>query len=178
MSPGRWLSSVFLILVTAAAPGCGYALAGRGSFLPVDIKTVAIPPVENRTPFQRIELPVTQKIRDEFIGRGKFKLADLADANAVLRAEIVSVTVQPIGLNEQQLGSRYLATMVVKASFARTVTNEVLWSNDALIFREEYDLSIRGPIEASSFVDQQGSAVQRIATDVARTLVTAIVEAF
>ena len=44
-----------LLIVTLAAgvvsSGCGYALAGRGSFLPTDIRVVAIPQLMNRTTF-------------------------------------------------------------------------------------------------------------------------------
>jgi hypothetical protein len=39
-------------------------------------------------------------------------------------------------------------------------------------------LTVQGPIEGGTFVNQQRSAVDRLATDVARTVVTAITEAF
>jgi outer membrane lipopolysaccharide assembly protein LptE/RlpB len=168
---------VLLVLVTgSAASGCGYALAGRGSFLPSYIKTIDIPRVENRTAMSGVEQVLTRKIQEEFIGRGKYTLADPAGGDAVLRTEIVSFDQQPAGLTDQQLASRYLLTFVIKASFTDTKTKEVLWSNDALTIREEYDQP--GPIEGGSFIDQKGSSVERMATDLARALVTAITEAF
>ena len=56
----------------------------------------------------------------------------------------------------------------------------MLWSNDALTFRGEYELSTRGntAIEGAVFVDQERSSVDRIASDVARSVVTSILEAF
>ena len=54
---------------------------------------------------------------------------------------------------------------------------EVLWSNDALTFTDEYELSVAGDVEAASFVDQQRPTLERMARDVARTLVTSITEA-
>jgi hypothetical protein len=54
-----------------------------------------------------------------------------------------------------------------------------LWSNDALTFREEYEATSRSnTLDVSTFLDQERSSVDRIATDVARTVVTAILEAF
>ena len=174
-NPGRplWLALAIALAVTALS-GCGYALAGRGSFLPPNIKTIGIPPFENRTSVSRIEQIITDRIRAEFIGRGKYNPD--AGADAVLRGEIVGITSQVAGTNQQQLGSRYLVTVVLRLTLTEEPTGKVLWSNDALTLRDEYDLA--GGIEGSTFVDQQRSAVERIATDVARTVVTAITEAF
>jgi hypothetical protein len=69
-------------------------------------------------------------------------------------------------------------TMRVQLTDART--SMVLWSNDALTFREEAELATRGAtsFDTSAFVDQERSSFDRIAGDVARTVVTAILEAF
>jgi hypothetical protein len=169
------------VVCASAASGCGYALAGRGSFLPDYIRVVGIPPFENRSSFSQIEQVLTDKVRTELIGRGKYRvISDTPGSDAVLAGEILSISVQPVGFNEQQLASRYLLTWTMKVSFTESQTNMVLWSNDALTFRGEYDLSTRGntAIEGAVFVDQERSSVDRIATDVARTVVTSILEAF
>jgi hypothetical protein len=161
--------------------GCGYALAGRGSFLPSYIRTVGIPQLENRSTFFQVEEILTEKIRIEFIGRGKYTITpEIVGADAVLAGEILGISVQPVALNEQQLASRYLFTLSMKVQFTDAKTSEVLWSNDALTFREEYELSTRGTtgIAGAEFLDQERSSFDRIATDVARTVVTAILEAF
>jgi lipopolysaccharide assembly LptE-like protein len=161
--------------------GCGYALAGRGSFLPDYIRVVGIPQFENRSSFSQVEQILTDKVRSEFIGRGKFTVVpDTSGSDAVLSGEVLAISVQPVGFTEQQLASRYLLTWTMKVAFTDARTNEVLWSNDALTFRGEYELSTRGNtvIEGAVFVDQERSSVDRIATDVARTVVTSILEAF
>jgi hypothetical protein len=168
------------VCLAFGASGCGYALAGRGTFLPPDIKTVGIPPIENKTTFYRTEQILTDKVRAEFIGRGKYKiLPDAAGADAVLTAELASIIVQPAALSANQLASRYLFTVVIRAKFTDARNNEVLWSNDQLVFREEYELSVApGQVEGSTFLDTQATAFDRISTDIARTVVTAILEAF
>lgn len=170
-----------LLVVGVASSGCGYALAGRGSFLPAYIRVVGIPELENRTGFIQVEQVLTERIRTEFIGRGTYAVRpEAAGTDAVLSGEITGISVQPVAFNDQQLGSRYLITMTLRAQFTDTRTSEVLWSNDALIFREEYDLQTRsgGPIEGAAFIDQERSSVERISSDIARTVVTAILEAF
>jgi hypothetical protein len=161
--------------------GCGYALAGRGSFLPDYIRVVGIPPIENRSTFLQVEQVLTEKIRTEFIGRGKYRIVpESAGSDAVLSGEITGISAQPVGFNENQLASRYLFIMTMKVQLMDARTNMVLWSNDALSFREESEMATRGAtvLEGAAFIDQERSSFDRIASDVARTVVTAILEAF
>jgi hypothetical protein len=178
----RFGSAVLALVVLGfTGSGCGYALAGRGSFLPADIRVVGIPPLANRTTFFDVEQILTEKIRNEFIGRGKYRVVpEPTGADAVLNAEITSITLSPVGFTTTQLASRYQFVLTMKVDFTDARTNRSLWANDALTFREEYELNAQGTgtIEGATFVDQQRGSFDRIATDVARTVVTAIVEAF
>jgi hypothetical protein len=173
---------VALILSLAlATSGCGYALAGRGSFLPDYIKVVGIPPIENRSTFLLVEQVLTEKIRTEFIGRGKYNVVnDASGSDAVLSGEITGVSAQPVGFNENQIASRYLFVMTMRVSLTDARTSMVLWSNDALTFRQESEMTTKGAtvLEGAAFIDQERSSFDRIAGDVARTVVTAILEAF
>jgi hypothetical protein len=161
--------------------GCGYALAGRGSFLPAEIRIVGIPQLQNQSTFFNVEQVLSEKLRTEFIGRGKFTVVpEAGGADAVLTGTVINISVQPVGFTDQQLASRYLFVMTMKVEFTEAGTSRVLWSNDSLIFRETYELSVRGTntIEGATFLDQERSSFDRIASDVARSVVTAIVEAF
>jgi len=168
------------LLVAMLSSGCGYALAGRGSFLPTDIRVVGIPPLVNRSTFFDVEQILTEKIRNEFIGRGKYRVVpDDTGADAVLNAEITSINLSPVGFTTNQLASRYRFVLTMKVDFVDARANHSLWANDSLSFTGEYDLNQgTGPVDSSSFVDQQRGSFDRIANDVARTVVTAIVEAF
>jgi len=170
------LAALAILAMAGSASGCGYALAGRGSYLPSYIKTVSIPPLENRTNVSRLETIFTDRIRAEFIGRGKSKL-DETGAQAMVKGEVIGFSLQTAGLNAQQLSSRYLVTVVLKVSFIDVTKNEVLWSNDALTFRDEYQFAAGG-INQAVLLDEYRSTAERIATDASRTIVTAILEAF
>jgi len=176
-----YLACAGVALLALASSDCGYALAGRGSFLPTYIHTVGVLPLENHSTYLQTEQLLTEKVRAEFIGRGKYAVVnERTGADAVLTGEIASISVQPVGLTDQQLASRYLFTLQMKVQFTDARTNEVLWSNDSLIFRDEYELSTRSntALAGDVFIDQERSSFDRIATDIARSVVTAIVEAF
>jgi curli biogenesis system outer membrane secretion channel CsgG len=169
------------IVCALASSSCGYALAGRGSFLPQDIRLVGIPQLVNNTTFFQIEQVLTEKIRAEFIGRGNYVvIPDTTGADAVITGQVTGLSVQPTGFTDQQLASRYIFTITMKVAFTDTRTNMVLWSNDSLSFSSEYELATRGAdvLNASAFLDQERSSFDRIATDIARSVVTAITEAF
>jgi hypothetical protein len=176
----RGVAAVLLCACVAASSGCGYALAGRGSFLPASIRTVGIPKLENRSTFFQVEDILTEKIRAEFIGRGKYTVTpEETGADALLTGEVLAISIVPVNLNEQQLASRYLFTVAMKVDFTDTHTQDVIWSNDSLVFRGEYDLNpTGGAFSGETFLDTQRSSMDRIATDVARSVVTAIREAF
>jgi hypothetical protein len=125
-----------VLLLAVACGGCGYALAGRGSFLPTDIRVVGIPQLQNQTTFFNVEQVLTEKIRAEFIGRGKYRvIPEPAGADAVLTATVTSINLAVSGFTDQQLASRYLFTMTMKVEFTDTRNGRVLWSTDALTFR-------------------------------------------
>jgi Lipopolysaccharide-assembly len=169
------------IVCALASASCGYALAGRGSFLPQNIRLVGIPQLVNNTTFFQIEQVLTEKIRAEFIGRGNYVvIPDTTGADAVITGQVTGLTVQPTGFTDQQLASRYIFTITMKMAFTDTRTNMALWSNDSLSFSSEYELATRGAdvLNATAFLDQERSSFDRIATDIARSVVTAITEAF
>lgn len=175
------VSSLALAGAGALASGCGYALAGRGSFISPDIKVIGIPVLGNRSTFFDVEQVLTEKLRTEFIGRGSFRIEPSeAGADAVVIGEITGISVQPSAFNDQQLATRYLFLLTMKVSFTDLKAARVLWSNDALQFRGEYELSQRTAtsVQGAGFLDEERSAFDRISTDVARTVATAILEAF
>lgn len=169
-----------LLAATTALPGCGYTLAGRGSFLPSYIKTIGIPTFRNVTSFFEVEQIITQKVRSEFIGRGKFRvLPESSGVDAVLNGEITGITIAPASFTTQQQASRYVIMLTAKIEFRDLKTDKVLWENPALVFREEYEAaSGTSALDPNAFFGQESNAVERVATDFARTVVSAILEAF
>jgi Lipopolysaccharide-assembly len=178
----RIVLCVLCVLCGSLNSGCGYALAGRGSFLPASIRTIGIPTFTNRTSVFNLETTLTQKVRAEFIGRGKYDIQpDATNVDALLTGEVVAVTINPASYNATQLASRYAITMTAKVELRDTRANVVLWDNPSLLFREEYEAAGAAgqtAIDPAAFFGQDTQALDRLSTEFARSIVSAILEAF
>jgi hypothetical protein len=161
-------------------PGCGYSLAGRGSFLPASIRVIGIPMFVNNTPLFEIEKRITQKVVSEFIGRGKFTVQPTTTgADAALLGEVSSITVAPATFTDERQAAKYVITAVTKIEFKDVKADKVLWQNPYLAFREDYEVSNTSNVaDPAAFLGQDINALDRLASELARTIVSAILEAF
>lgn len=60
-----FLCALCVLCGSLLVSGCGYSLAGRGSFLPSHIKSIGIPTFTNRTTVFNLETLLTEKVRSE-----------------------------------------------------------------------------------------------------------------
>lgn len=169
--PIRLLTPLVLVLVT----GCGYALVGRGSNIPEDVRRVYLEPLENRTTRSQVEQFLTQAIADELVTRQRFVLAASdAEADAILEGAVVAFVVTPVTFGADGRASEYEITITAQMSFKRTGSDDVLWSNDRYVFRENYAID---PSEAG-FFDRENVAIVDSAERFAETVVTDLLEGF
>jgi hypothetical protein len=102
-----------------------------------------------------------------------------AGVDAVLLGEISSITLAPTAFTEDRLASRYVLTVTARIEFKDVKADKVLWSNPSLQFREEYDVSNSASVtDAGAFFGQNVNALDRLATEFSRSVVSAILEAF
>jgi hypothetical protein len=169
-----------LCLLCGLCAGCGYALAGRGSFLPSYIQRIGIPTFINRTPVFNLETLLTQKVRGEFIGRGKYQiLPESTNVDALMTGEVTSVSITPVSFTQEQLASRYALTLTARIELRDLRENKVLWENPSVTFRQEYDATTgRDSTDPAAYFQQDINSLERISTEFARTIVSAILEAF
>src|SRR6187549_3528983 len=174
------LRALPILAAGVGATSCGYALAGRGSFLPDYIKTLGIPMFANATQYQTVEQVFTQKVRLEFQSSRRYMVVPSDEGvDGVVRGEIQSISLQPVGLNDQHLASRARVTVVVKVRFEDVKDGKTLWENPALSFSDEYELANPSSgQDVSAFVGNERVAMDRLSTDFARSVVSAILEAF
>jgi hypothetical protein len=173
----RPIHTVLLVALCFSA-ACGYSLAGRGSYLPPHIKVIGVPTFTNLSTVVDAERRVTDRVRSELIGRGKYKIDTTATGvDAVLSGEISSITIVPAAFNAQRQSTRFTLVLTAKVEFRDLKENKVLWSNPAMQFREEYE-SAATVSDPNAFFGQDVNALDRIAMEFARTLVSSILEAF
>lgn len=165
----------------AALAGCGYSLAGRGSFLPAYIRRIAVPMFTNATAVFDVERRITDRVRTEFISRGRFTVVEeqAQGADAVLTGQITAITLVPAAFTQEQQASRYLLTLVANVEFRDLKAGKVIWQNPALQFREEYEITTGQTTgDVGSFFGQNATALERLANEFARSVVSSILEAF
>lgn len=176
----KWIGSLMLIVSAVLASGCGYALAGRGSFLPARIQIIGVPTFVNQTPYFELDQLFTEKVRAELIGRGRYKIVpDVTGVDAVLSGQITGLNIAPVSFTQDQQASRYVATVTANIELRDTLDNRVLWQNPSLSFRDEFDAaSGTDALDPSAFFGQSTNALQRLSTEFARAVVSALLEAF
>jgi len=173
------LKVALLIVAVVAQSGCGYSLAGKGSFLPAYIKRIGVPMFTNNTAVFDLDRQVTERVRTEFIGRGKYTIVpEATGVDGLLTGVISSVTLIPVAFNQAQQATRYALTLSASVEFKDMHANKVLWSNPSMQYREEFALDPTSAVDLNTFLGQDVDARQRMANEFARSLVSSILEAF
>jgi TolB-like protein len=173
--PRRCLALLALAASVGAAPGCGYRLAGTGTFLPKSVKIIAVAPFENRTGRPEIEVRVTEAVARELSRHGGMKIVtDKSLADAYLEGAVTDFKTSPVQFNSEGRATRLETSVVLRASLRDLVSGEILWSQANLLFRDQYDVQ---QLEANYF-DLETTALDSLARGAAQTLVNSITEGF
>lgn len=169
-----------VILAAAMLAGCGYTLAGRGSYLPSYIHRIGLPQFANETSIIDVDRRITDHVRAELAGRGKYTIVpDTTGVDALLSGDILSVTLTPAAFNAENQATRYALTLTAKVEFKDMKANKVIWSNPSMQYREEFDVTTANSgADVQAFLGQDVNAIERVATEFARAVVSAILEAF
>jgi outer membrane lipopolysaccharide assembly protein LptE/RlpB len=165
-----------LCVAVALASGCGYHVAGKADLMPKNIKTIAILPFANGTPRYNLARLLPTDIGQEFILRTKYNIvADPNQADAVLKGSLANFVVFQV-ISDPATGRATGAEIIVTIQVTLTdrVTGKVLFSRPSLEFRERYEIST----DPQTYFDESGTAIERVARDAARSVVTAILENF
>jgi hypothetical protein len=169
----------FLAAVGGAvgASACGYALEGRGVTVDPSIRRIGVPLFRDRTGKPGLDQRVTREVTDELLKRGRFAVVpETSGVDAILDGELVGYNVVPVGFSDaagQTQASRYSIQLVARVVYKKLGEEEPIWSNDSFSFRDEYDLG-----DPVNFFDREDQAIERLVQSFARSLVSAMLEAF
>jgi outer membrane lipopolysaccharide assembly protein LptE/RlpB len=171
----RRLSSLIALACALLATGCGYALVGKGSSLPENIKIVQFTTLENRTPRVELEQRFSAAIVRELVSRGRFKVQAGPDgANAVLSGTVIGFDLYPVAFDSQGRATDYQVRVTARVSLHTLPDDKTLWENPAFTFRDNYQFSAT----AASYTDLENDAIDRVADRFAQSLVTSLLEGF
>jgi len=164
-----------LIVLTAVLAGCGYALVGRGSNIPEDVKSVFLQPLENRTQRSQVEQALTRAIADELVTRQRFSVVGSAEqADAVISGAVVGFLATPVSFDGTGRATEYEISITAQIAFKRSGEDKAIWASDRYNFRETY------PIEATEaeYFDREDEAIEEASKRFAETMVSDLLEGF
>ena len=166
-----------LALGAFALGSCGYHVAGQADLVPKDVHTIAIPPFTNATVKYKLTDSLPEAISREFITRTRYKLVnDPTQADAVLRGAVVNYIAYPT-LIDQATGrtSGLQINVILNVSLTERATGKVIFARPRLEVHQRYELSTTNDAQ---YFDESSSGIQRLSRDVARDLVSSILENF
>jgi outer membrane lipopolysaccharide assembly protein LptE/RlpB len=164
-----------LALAVLALSGCGYALVGRGSNLPADVRSVYLKPIENRTPRQTVEQILTRAIADEMVKRQRFKLtASREGADAELSGAVIGFGATPVTFDQAGRATSYEITLTAQIAFKRISDDKVLWRNNHYAYSESYPVDPSG----SAYFDRENQAIESAAKRFSQSMVSDLLEGF
>jgi hypothetical protein len=170
--PGAWL-----LVASAGLSGCGYHVAGQANLVPKTVHTIAIPPFENATVRYKLTDLLPEDIGREFISRTKYEvISDPTQADAVLRGTVINYLAYPT-LIDQTTGRTSGLQIIVRLAVTLTErsTGKVIFTRPYFESHERYELAVTNNLQ---YFDESGSAVERLSKDVARDVVTSILDNF
>lgn len=184
---GRWQlgRTLWLLLVLAPAvwTGCGYALVGRASTLPADVRSVYLRPFENRTTRSQVDQILTRALADELVARKRFTLASSpGEANAEIMGTVLNLSVNPVVFDPAGRATEYEIVIAAQVRFHRlrpgagggVEPGDILWSNERYLFRQNYPVEI----SAVDYFDRENLALDEVAEDFAQTMASDLLEGF
>ena len=166
----------FLLLTGAAGlAGCGYHVGGKADLLPKDILTIAIPAFGNNTNRYKLTEKLPGAIAREFLTRTRYRIvARPEEADAVLSGTVLNVMSAPTIFDTTTGRAAGVQISVILRLSLKDRTGKVLFERPALEIRNRYEVSI----EESAYFDESSVALDRLSQEVARSVVSSVLEAF
>jgi hypothetical protein len=156
--------------------GCGYHVSGHADALPPAIQTIAIPAFGNLTARYRLSERIPAAVAREFLSRTRYRVTgDAKDADALLTGAIVNYMVFP-NVTDPTTG-RALGiqiSVIMQLTLTEQKTGKVLFTRPSLEFRQRYEIAA----DQSAYFEESDVALDRLSRDVARWLVSSVLEAF
>ena len=170
-------AGAWFIVPLLSLGSCGYHVAGQANLVPKTVHTVAVPPFANATVRYKLSDLLPEAIGRELISRTKYQIInDPTQADAVLRGTVINYLAYPT-LIDQATGrtSGLQINVRLDVSLVERSTGKVIFARPILDVHERYELSVTNNIQ---YFDESGAAVERLSKDVARDVVSSILENF
>ncbi|MCU0245563.1 MAG: LPS assembly lipoprotein LptE [Bryobacter sp.] len=170
------MKAVLAFAALAGLAGCGYKISGTADTMPKTIRTIAIPEFHNVSTRYKLTDSLPAAITREFIARTRYEIVtDPSQADAVLDGVVTNILTFPIIFDSatgRAAGVQMHVLLAIKLT--ERATGKVIYNQPGLDFRQRYEIAT----EPAAYFDESSTAFQRLSQDVARTVVSAVLESF
>lgn len=165
-----------LLVASAALAGCGYHVGGKGDLLPTTLRTIAVPAFANGTTRYRLTEYLPGAIGREFISRTRYRVVPNRDeADAVLEGGVVNVMTAPTIMDQKTGRAAGIQVMVImNIKLVERTTGKVLFTRENLEVRQRYEVAV----DQTQYFDESTLALERLSAEIARLVVSSVLEAF
>ena len=155
---------------------CGYHVAGTTDVLPKNVKTIAVPAFGNITTRYKISDLLAAAITREFISRTRYQVvSDPNQADAVLSGSVVNFISYPTIFDSKTgRAAGVQAIVIMHLSLRDRATSAVLFDRPHMEFRQNYEISV----DPRAYFDESEVGMDRLSRDVARSVVSAVLDNF
>lgn len=169
--PARVGRRGFMALLGAGVlGGCGYSFHGN---LPGHLRTVAVPVLRNRTSEPGVENFVTSALIEAFVTNGRLRVVRGEQADSLLDGDVLGYEIQSIAYDATANVRQYRLLLTLKLQYKDLQRNSVVFDGTV---SERSDFRTAGQV--SQTISREESAVRLAAVDIARAVVSRIVERF
>jgi outer membrane lipopolysaccharide assembly protein LptE/RlpB len=161
------------VAIAGSVCACGYALVGRGTALPPDVKSVSITIFQNKSGEPELDTIVTGAVRDEFTIDGRLAVDDSGNADSTLTGVIESYSLQPVAFKPNGVASEYNIRLVIAITHKAARPERVLLKQKVSV---DLRYVAQGTITASEGL--RLLATKEAAKKAAEALLSLVIEAF
>ena len=155
---------------------CGYHVGGKGDLVPKTVRTIALPAFTNGTTRYKLTDWLPEAISREFITRTRYRVVSDPDrADAVVHGSVINYTSYPTVLDPVTGRASGVELHVnMQVSLVERATGKVIFSRPSFDVRERYQIST----DAGAYFEESDAALRRASEQVARQVVSAILNSF
>jgi Lipopolysaccharide-assembly len=155
---------------------CGYHVSGHADALPPAIHTLYIPAFSNLTTKYKLADSLPEALAREFISRTRYRIvSNETDADAVLHGSVNTVNVYGSVVDPTTgRASTVQISVMMQVSLVQRSTGTVLYTRPNFEWHTQYEIAG----DPRAYFDESGVALDRLSKDVARSIVSAILEKF
>lgn len=170
----EWLA--LLVLPAVVPAGCGYRVGGQADMMPAALKSIYIPAFGNNTTRYKLTERLPSAVTREFIERTRYRVvADPREADARLEGTVLNVLTAPTIFDSATgRAAGVQVTVYVQVRLTESATGKVLFERASLETRSRYEVST----DERQYFDESEAALSRVCKEVARNLVSSVLEAF